>query len=344
MTTEIERQAWLALTELAGRQYGVITRPQAAATLTRAQFETKVRRGNLLPAARGVWRVAGAPTVWRQRVMIACLAVGSPVAASHTTAARLWALDGIAPGRRHDLVHVVVPPSRSGKDIPGAIVHRALIADAEIGQRWDLPVTTVTRTLADVAGEVTSDVLSCATDDAIRRRLIDRADVARLRTRLRTERRHLAGAGRLGLVLDQRLVRAVGDRTAGDSVWEDRVYDWIVDAGLPPPTRQHEVVLPGAVVRLDLAYPDRLIGIDFDGWEWHASRRRFDHDRVRASELAAAGWALIVVTASQSEPDVVGRVRRALQTDRLQTDRRPTDRRPTDQRPTDQRPDGRRPA
>jgi hypothetical protein len=292
--------SWLALTDLASRRYGVVTRAQAATLFTRRQFEGRAKRGHLLPAARGVWLVAGAPRIWRQRVMVACLAVGPPVAVSHASAARLWALDGIAPV---GTVHVVVPPKRSGRGVGGAIVHRSPLAAAEIVERWGIPVTVVSRTLADIAGLVTTEVLSRATDDAQRRRLIRPADLGRLRR----ERRHTAGVANLDRVLDDRVGPA-----AGDSILEDRLYRWIVGAGLPAPIRQYQVVLPEGIAILDMAYPDHRIAIEFDGWEWHAGRRRFDQDRVRSSELAIAGWTTIVVTASQSEAEVTNRIRRAL--------------------------------
>jgi hypothetical protein len=231
------------------------------------------------------------------------LAVGPPVAASHTTAAQLWRLDGAAPSRPSEPVHLVVPPNRSGKNVAGATVHRAALASAQITERWGIPVTTLTRTLTDIAGLVTADVLSKATDDALRQRLITPADLVRLRA----ERPPVTGAAALKQVLDERV-----GRSAGDSVWEDRVFGWIVDAGLPAPLRQYQVVLPHGIAVLDMAYPDPKVGIEFDGWEWHAGRRRFDHDRVKTSELALAGWTTIIVTSSQSEHEVIDRVRRAL--------------------------------
>jgi hypothetical protein len=297
------RLGWLTLTDLAGRQHGLVTRAQGSTILTRRQFETRVQRGQLLIAAHGVWRIAGAPQTWRQRVMVACLAIGPPMAVSNATAARLWQLEGIGPGGPFQPVHLVVPPSRSGKNVAGAIVHRAPLGAAEVDERWEIPVTTVARTLADLAADVTARVLSVATDDALRRRLITPADLARLRI----ERRRTAGAATLDQVLDQRVGRG-----PGDSEWEDRVYGWIVDAGLPAPVRQHQVVLPCGVAILDMAYPERRIGIEFDGWQWHAGRRRFDRDRVRASELALAGWTTLIVTSSQTEQEVTDRVRRAL--------------------------------
>jgi hypothetical protein len=296
-------RGWIALTDLASRQYGLITWSQASTVFTRGQFQNRVRRGQLRAAAYGVWLVAGTPSSWRQRVMTVCLALGPPIAASHGTAARLWALECVAPSRPRERVHVVVPPNRSGKNVAGAIVHRAPLAAGDVAWRWEIPVTAVTRTLVDIAGEVTAEVLSRATDDALRRRLITPADLARLRTR----RRRAAGASTLDRVIDRR-----AGQTPGDSVWEDRVYGWIVDAGLPAPVRQHQVVLPYGVAILDMAYPDRRIGIEFDGWQWHSARGRFDHDRIRASELALGGWTIIVVTSSQSEHEVISRVRRAL--------------------------------
>lgn len=98
----------------------------------------------------------------------------------------------------------------------------------------------------------------------------------------------------------------------GDSVWEDRVFRWIVAAGEEPPERHVQVLLNGAVRVLDMAYPRRMIAIEFDGFEHHQFRRRYHADAGRYSELALAGWLALKVTSGHSEGEVVDRVRRAL--------------------------------
>ena len=112
------------------------------------------------------------------------------------------------------------------------------------------------------------------------------------------------------------LRRLVDERGAGyrpgDTYWEDRLYRWIVAAGLPPPQRQCWVVVGGDRRRLDLAYPGQKIAIEFDGWDTHRLRRHFDEDRARTIELQLAGWFVLAFTSRSTPAEVADKVRRAL--------------------------------
>lgn len=66
---------------------------------------------------------------------------------------------------------------------------------------------------------------------------------------------------------------------------------------------------------LDVAFPERRIAIELDGWSHHSSRGDFEADRRRGNELALAGWLVLRVTPTmvREEPHVVLRwVRAAL--------------------------------
>ncbi|MHB1534220.1 MAG: hypothetical protein ACYC1D_06340 [Acidimicrobiales bacterium] len=54
------------------------------------------------------------------------------------------------------------------------------------------------------------------------------------------------------------------------------------------------------------------MAVEFDGWSAHGTRRRFDADRDRTTELALAGWLVVLVNSAQPRAVVVERVRRAL--------------------------------
>ena len=66
----------------------------------------------------------------------------------------------------------------------------------------------------------------------------------------------------------------------------------IHDAGFPPPTPQFEVVdATGLLRRLDLAYPELLIGSEYDGREFHTLRDDRIHDQERRADLTGRfGW------------------------------------------------------
>jgi very-short-patch-repair endonuclease len=51
------------------------------------------------------------------------------------------------------------------------------------------------------------------------------------------------------------------------------------------------------VARVDLAYPELRLAIEYDG-AWHDERGQFTKDRRRLNRLAAAGWTVLHVTAA----------------------------------------------
>jgi very-short-patch-repair endonuclease len=76
--------------------------------------------------------------------------------------------------------------------------------------------------------------------------------------------------------------------------------------------QQHRVRVNGRTVRIDLAYPDALIAIEYDGWDFHRTRGAFDLDRARANELELLGWTVLRFTSASSDQVVVDTVRAAL--------------------------------
>ena len=50
------------------------------------------------------------------------------------------------------------------------------------------------------------------------------------------------------------------------------------------------------VARLDGAYPDRRLGLEFDGQGVHGAVRAIFHDRWRQNRLLALGWTLLRFT------------------------------------------------
>ena len=71
------------------------------------------------------------------------------------------------------------------------------------------------------------------------------------------------------------------------------------------------------VARVDLAWPELKIAIEYDG-VWHAgSQGQIDHDRKRLNRLVLSGWIVIHVTAARLRDDfdgVVAEIRAAIRT------------------------------
>ncbi len=86
----------------------------------------------------------------------------------------------------------------------------------------------------------------------------------------------------------------------------------LVRGACPPPPRTNERV---GRYELDFLWRGAGLALEVDGFAFHASRDRFEADRIRDAELAARGILVIRVTWRQIRDDpaaVIGRVARAL--------------------------------
>lgn len=103
-----------------------------------------------------------------------------------------------------------------------------------------------------------------------------------------------------------------------ESPQETRLRLVLHRAGLPSPAAQFRVFdAAGFVARVDLAYPDLKIAIEYDGL-WHGDRRAFLADRRRLNRLGAAGWVVLHVTVDDlRHPERLAARVRALRSRRL---------------------------
>jgi very-short-patch-repair endonuclease len=85
--------------------------------------------------------------------------------------------------------------------------------------------------------------------------------------------------------------------------------------GLPAPVARFRVFgNDGSIARVDVAYPELELAIEYDG-AWHGEREQFAEDRRRLNRLVAAGWVVLHVTAAEMrDPTALGARIRALMT------------------------------
>ncbi|MPY95031.1 MAG: hypothetical protein GEV08_18820 [Acidimicrobiia bacterium] len=148
--------------------------------------------------------------------------------------------------------------------------------------------TSLVRTVVDLGAVVADDLVEQAVDDALRRGVSLRGLRAAME---RLDRPGPSGTARLRRVLGRPdRVGVVPD------TWFERLVERLVGReGLPPPKRQYPVRrADGSVMaRLDLAWPEVLLGLEAHSDRWHFGARRGRRDRVRDNALAAAGWELV---------------------------------------------------
>jgi REase_MTES_1575/AbiEi antitoxin C-terminal domain len=292
---------------IAKGQHGVLSRAQALRCgATAGAIEWRLRVGRWESPLPGVYKVAGAPTTWRQPAMAACLSLGPRAVASFRAAAALRNFPGI----KRATVEVTVPRNRHRIDSSEIIVHTTReLPEEDVTTIDGIPVTKPARTLLDLATVEPEAVIERCLEDLLRRRLVSLSFLERwLRDPRR--RRH---PGRKVL---QRLVAARATVGVTESPLETDVLKLLQKAGLPIPMLQYVVEDQSRfVARLDFAYPDACVAIEADGFRHHDGRQAFDSDRARRNELQALGWNVLRITSQHLAVDpagVVHWVRRAL--------------------------------
>ena len=90
---------------------------------------------------------------------------------------------------------------------------------------------------------------------------------------------------------------------------ELRVLRVLAAGGLAAPVQQHWVKVGDDRFRLDLAYPEAKVAIEYDGWDAHRSRSAFDSDRRRDRVLQLAGWVVLRLTSQTPDAELVATVR-----------------------------------
>jgi very-short-patch-repair endonuclease len=292
-----------ALAAVAARQHGVILRADAiAAGLSGSATARRVRKGVLRRLHDGVYAVAAVPPTTRQTLFAAVRWAGPGSAASHRAAAHLWQLDGFS----DPALEVSGPRRMRSRTVSSHITPPIPIEDMSTID--GIPVTSIERTLFDLAGVVDVDALEDALDSALRRPL---TTMGRLKLRLRSEKGR-TGVGRLRALLHER----DADGHPSESRFETRLNRLLLRSGLPA-ARQFTIWDGGVfVARVDFCFPEARLVVEADSYRWHGNRRAWQRDIERRNQMTALGWQIIQVTWADltRNPDrIVGRLRDLLQ-------------------------------
>lgn len=207
------------------------------------------------------------------------LAYGDGTLLSHRSAAEVWGF-----GRQRRAVEVTAPRGRQGIDRrTGIWIHRCRLYPEDRAVRDGIPVTTVARTLFDLAEVDDESRLRRAWEEADRLHLLQLSAVEEVCER---------GYGRRALRPIRRLLGEARAPSRTRSPLEERFQDFIVDHRLPPPAT-NVTVLDHEV---DALWPQARLVVELDSWEYHRHRAAFERDRARDPELLLAGYRTIRVT------------------------------------------------
>src|SRR5215208_7881513 len=143
------------LAEIGGRQHGVVSRTGLLnAGLTPGEIRSRVRSGELLREYPGVYRVGHRAPSREARYLAAVMACGEGAALSGRAAAHL-----------HGLIKGRPPPpevvTRTERRIEGIPTQRSRTLDPhDVTEVNRIPVTTVPRTLVDLAATLQTEALA----------------------------------------------------------------------------------------------------------------------------------------------------------------------------------------
>jgi predicted transcriptional regulator of viral defense system len=282
------------ISALATSQSGVISRKQLVdARVGSATIDRWIKAARLHRIHPGVYAVGHSALSLRGRLTAALLYGGDLAVFSHTTAAWLWSLIETEPKR----IHLTVSGRRSS--LADVRVHCSRQLDrATCG---DLPVTSVSRTLLDLASMVTPRQLKRALAEAEYRSLLN---PARLQSMLGRGR---SGSRELRVALNDHLPQLAETL----SVLEERFLELCRAAVLPLP----EVNAKIAGMRVDAVWREQQVAVELDGGPAHGGVAAMKRDRQRELALRTMGFHVVRYSWDQvvtRAPEVTDDLRRLL--------------------------------
>jgi hypothetical protein len=270
------------LAELARHQHGVVARWQIEPFgMSAEMIKSRLGRGSLHLLHLGVYGVGHRGLTPDGRLMAAVLAVGAEAVLSHQSAAQAWGILPKAP------IEPEVTRPRRVRGRPGIVVHRSPLPGDEVTVLDGIPVTTVPRTLVDLAAVVDRRKLERAWNAAEIGERRDRLSVAQILDR---------HPGRRGTAALRQLIagKRPADITRNDL--EEGFVALVDRFGLPRPRMNAHIALRGKFYEVDCLWERQRVVVELDGREVHGTRTAFESDRERDRVLLAEGYRVTRVT------------------------------------------------
>lgn len=272
-----------AIAELASRQHGVVARGQLIEIgIGRRAIGERLDRGRLHPIHRGVYAVGHSVLSMDARWMAAVLAAGPGAALSHRSAAALWKLHSAGHARPDVTLERWIPSRRA------ITMHQGHLPADEVTVVGGIPVTTVPRTLLDLATVLGRRPVERALEEAEVRRLDDPLSLTDLLERYPGRR----GVATIRAILDAGRIGATITR----SELEERFLAFLDKHSLPSPELNVALEVGGRWIEADCVWQTRGLIVELDGHASHGTAVAYERDRARDRALNAAGWRVVRVT------------------------------------------------
>jgi predicted transcriptional regulator of viral defense system len=285
---------------IASRQHGIVTRADLyAAGLRRGAIAHRLSIGRLHVIHSGVYAVGHTNLTRTGRWLAAVFYGGDGALLSHVCAGAHYGIRPASPTK----VDVVLP-SRAGRDPHDTIrFHRPRmpVPEAERHVHEAIPITSISRTLLDLAAVVSAASLARAVERAVMLGLFD------MRAMQQTLDRHPRHAGRKRL---EAVLETYRDDVLTRSELEALFLQLCAQHAIPAPAVN--ALVEG--LEVDFSWRAQRLVVETDGHRDHGGRAAFERDRARDARLTLAGQRVVRFTYRQitSNPVEVAKTVRAL--------------------------------
>jgi very-short-patch-repair endonuclease len=233
--------------------------------------------------------------------MAAVLGSGSEAVLSHYSAAALWRIRATS----RTLTDVTIGHrSRSSASIRR---HISQISADERGVKGGIPVTSVPRTIFDLAATEDADAVVSMLRESEFHNLWDQLSLWHLLERYPGKR----GSRTVRLAIERLKEEPPGRKR---SKLETRFAPFLRRHELPLPRFNDWILLGSKRYQVDCHWPGTCQIVELDGWEGHRTKSAFREDRARDRVLRVAGYSVTRLTWNQldDEPEAVAADLRAL--------------------------------
>jgi hypothetical protein len=219
------------------------------------------------------------------------------VVLSHMSAASQWGL------LHTDQTRIDVTALRGRHGAPGIRLHRSRSLDAQDTTIHEgIPITTVARTLLDLAATARPSELERALAQAERLQVYDHRATRDVIARCN---------GHRGTAILAQATTRKPKWTRNE--WEAEFLQLLRRAGLPEPLTNDAFDAPDhGHCEPDYHWPSHRVIVETDGFETHGTRAAFRNDRAKDAALTASGYRVLRFTRDDDPELAIKRVRALL--------------------------------
>ena len=308
----ITMRDFLEVSELAAKQRGVVSRAQLRDSgFSRAAIHRSVRDGLLVPMLRGVYRLSSARVSHELHLWAALAYAGRDAVLSHRSAAWVWKLEGLEP-TPPEITEVRIAAKWRRASNSKVRIRRTTVLEPvkDYGVLHGFPITSIARTVIDLASVLSTKNLEHAFDSAVRRGEHVRKAIHEALVRLAVPDKRF-GHRNLAIIANRYELGCT------QSWLEDEIRQLLREEDIPLPMPQ--LAIDNAEGRRicisDFAWPEHRVVICGDSRKHHLGASPFENDRRIWTRLGAAGWHPLIVTwhrIKNERDDLVKEIKEAL--------------------------------